>query len=155
MLPNIPNDVFDFFILPCIDDIGWPFQSINDSLSGTDWFRILYPFSLSSFSKLTWKRSSLFLNKNILHPISCDDINLIILNKSTNILAFIPWDSKSSRNRLAWLKKHTQATGRFPTPITVAFTPWGLKILDGNHRVAAIFDLGIQNLTSIDAWIGK
>jgi hypothetical protein len=40
MLPNIPTDVFDKFFAPLIiNDIGWPFFSIYDSLNGTDWYR--------------------------------------------------------------------------------------------------------------------
>ena len=31
------------FLAPLIQDVGWPFQSTQDSLLGTDWHRILYP----------------------------------------------------------------------------------------------------------------
>jgi hypothetical protein len=66
MLPNIPTEVFENFFVPLIiNDIGWPFLTIYDSLDGTDWYRILYPFSLDSLSKLRWKLSSFFLK---VHP---------------------------------------------------------------------------------------
>ncbi|MFA4918584.1 MAG: hypothetical protein WC581_04960 [Thermodesulfovibrionales bacterium] len=156
MLPKMPSEVFDTFLVPLIiNDIDWPFLSIYDSLNGTDWYRILYPFSLSSLSKLKWKLSSFLLNKDILCKGSQDDIDMVILNKTTDVWALIGRDSKPSRDSLAWHKKNIITTGRLSAPVAVAVTPLGIKILDGHHRITALFDLGVQGMVPIDAWIGE
>jgi len=156
MLSNIPDDAFNSFFAPLIiNDIGWPFLTIHDPLDGTDWFRILFPLSLSSLSKLRWQLSTYFLNKDILHPVSYADLNILISNSIYNIEALFSWYPKKSRERLAWHKKHIETTRRFCTPITVAITSNGIKILDGHHRVAALFSLGLNDSLPVDAWIGS
>ena len=156
MLPNIPTEVFENFFVPLIiNDIGWPFLTIYDSLDGTDWYRILYPFSLDSLSKLRWKLSSFFLNKDILYPGSYDDIKLLILNEIYDMEAFIGWYPKDSRHRLARNKQLIKTTGRFPAPVVFARTSHGMKLLDGHHRVAALFILELHNTIPVDAWIGE
>jgi len=152
----MPDEIFNSFLYPLIiNDIGWPFLTVDDSINGTDWYRILYPFSLSSLSKLKWKLSSFLLNKDILCKGSQDDIDMVILNKTEDVWALIGRDSKPSRDSLAWHKKNIITTGRLSAPVAVAFTLFGIKVLDGHHRIAALFDLGLQNTTPIDAWIGE
>ncbi len=156
MFPNIPADVFDNFFAPLIiNDIGWPSFSIYDALDGTDWYRILYPFSLQTLSKLTWKISSFFLNKDILYPGSYDDIKLLILNEIYDMETLIGWYPKDSRQRLARNKQLIKTTGRFPAPVVFARTSSGMKLLDGHHRVAALFILGLHSTIPVDAWIGE
>jgi len=155
-LPLMPKEVFDGFMAPLIiNDIGWPFTSASDSLAGTDWFRILHPFSLSSLSQLQWKINTFSLNKDILYPSSKDDIDLTIINKTRNVWAYIGRDSEPSRRSLAWHKESIKTTGCLCAPITVAMTGEGVKILDGHHRVAAIFDLGINDTFPVNAWVGE
>lgn len=40
------------------------------------------------------------------------------------------------------------------TPVTLALTPVGLKVLYGNHRVAALLDSGMSGFVELDAWVG-
>lgn len=156
MFSRIPDEVFDGFLKPLIiNDLGWPFTSVNDNMVvGTGWYRALYPFSLASFSNLRWKRSSFPIYQDILDPVSYGDINLIITNQIANMFSCTPEYSKSSRDTMTGIKEFIKSTGRFPAPIVTAMTPNGIKILDGNHRVAALFDLGLNNSIPIDTWHG-
>ncbi len=52
-------------------------------------------------------------------------------------------------------QKNIIATGRFSAPVAIALTTFGVKILDGHHRIAALFDLGVQGTVPVDAWIGE
>jgi hypothetical protein len=154
MFPNIPDELFDLWIAPLVISYDWPFHSIYDSLKNTEWLRIFHPYSLSTISQLKWDLDSFFINKNILCPSSYDDINLIIMNKGFNVFAFIGRDSKPSRDSLAWHKEFIVTTRRLCAPIAAVFTNSGIKIFDGNHRIAALLDLNLYNSIPIDAWIG-
>jgi hypothetical protein len=153
MFPNIPHEVFDIFLNPLIRNFGWPFRTILDDLYGTEWFRILYPLTLSNLCQFKWIRRVFLFNDCLLYPGSEADIKLVILNKTKNIWALIGRDSRSCRASLLWHEKNIMATGRFSAPITMAFTQSGLKVLDGIHRIAALFTLGISDTFNINAWI--
>lgn len=154
MLPNIPAEVFDEFLKPIIIDIGWPFRTIYTLLEGTDWHRILYPLSLVSLSQLKWVRQQFFLKHESLCPISQEDIRYVILNKTEDVWALVGRDSQPCRDSLLWHEKFTSETGSFSAPVTIAMTYLGLKILDGNHRIAALYTLGLLDTHKVDAWIG-
>jgi hypothetical protein len=155
MFPNMPDDIFTEFLQPLIvEDIGWPFNTPTDSLVGTDWYRILYPLTLEALCYFKWFRKVFTITENILYEGSVTDIKLIIRNKAEDIWASIGRDSAPCRNSLLWHEADIQKTGKFRAPVTIAYTPFGLKILDGNHRVAALFPLGLMEIVQVDAWIG-
>lgn len=156
ILPNMPDEVFDSFMAPLIiNDIGWPFLTAGDSLAGTDWHRILYPLSLSFFCQLRWKITKFYLNKEDLYQDSICDINWTIINKTEDVWALIGRDSKPSRDSLAWHKQFIMMNGRLCTPVALAYTSSGIKVLDGIHRMAALLDLSLNDKLPIDAWIGE
>ncbi len=154
MLNELPARVGEDFLAPLIQDIGWPFKCIKDNLLDTDWHRILYPLTLEQFAQLKWCRKKFLLDKDMLHPVSKDDIHLIIRNQIENVWTAIGRDSEYCRQSTAWHKRSILSARRFCAPVTLAFTADGLKILDGNHRVAALFDTGLCKTVEIDAWIG-
>lgn len=60
MLPYIPNEIFDNFLNALIDgDLGWPFNSVNDSLAGFQWLGIFDPLTLKEFSQLRWELTTI------------------------------------------------------------------------------------------------
>lgn len=154
MYGELPMEVGEGFFAPLIQDIGWPFRSIQDSLHGTDWHRILYPFTLEQFAQLRWCRRSFLLNKDLLHPVSQDDINLVIRNLHEDIGALVGRDSEPSRRSFAYHRSRVLHTHDFCAPVTLAVTVNGIKILDGNHRVAALLNSGLAHTVQLDAWIG-
>jgi hypothetical protein len=155
MLPLVPLAVFEQFFKPLITgDIGWPFISIDSSLDGTDWHRILHPFTLRDIHNFQWTRKSFFLDKSLLHECSQADISYAILNQTEDVWARLGRDSEPCRQSTAWHKKNILSTGRLCAPVTLAVAAEGIKILDGNHRIAALLDLGVQGSVPVDAWIG-
>ena len=155
MFPNMPDEVFAEFLQPLIiEDIGWPFCNPNDSLVGTDWYRILYPLTLEALCYFKWFRKVFTITENLLYEGSIADIKLIIRNKTENIWASIGRDSTPCRNSLLWHEVDIQKAGKFRAPVTIAYTPLGLKILDGNHRIAALYTLGLVDTFKVDAWVG-
>lgn len=154
MLPNMPTEVFDEFLKPLIISYGWPFRTVYVPLNGTEWCRIFYPLTLVSLSQLIWIRREFILKKESLCPNSQSDIGYVILNKTEDVWAAIGRDSQPCRNSLLWHEKFISETGRLSAPVTIAFTVDGLRILDGNHRIAALFTLGLIDTFKVDGWIG-
>lgn len=150
----MPTEVFDYFLKPIINDIGWPFQSIFSPLAGTDWYRILHPLTLVCLSQLKWVRREFILEKEVFYPSSLADIGYVIANKTKDIWAFVGRDSQPCRDSLLWHEKFITKTGRLSAPVTMVFTTEGFKILDGNHRIASLFTLGIIDTFKVDAWVG-
>lgn len=155
MFPNMPPEVFDTFLVPLINDIGWPFLSTNTPLNGTDWLRILSPLTLVDLSQLKWVRHVFPFDDSLFYPDSLADIELIIQNKTSDVWAFVGRDSTPCRNSLLWHEARALETRRLCTPITIARTNFGMKLLDGNHRIAALITTGLIHEIPIDAWIGE
>lgn len=155
MLPNVPPEVFDTFLKPLIlnNNIGWPFFSVDFTYG--EWTRILSPLSLIDFSKLRWVRNTFTFNDSLFYPGSLADINLIIENKTTDVWALVGRDSTPCRRNLLWHEEFTLKTGRLFAPVTIARTNRGMKLLDGNHRIAALMSLNLHKTIPIDAWIGE
>lgn len=154
MLGELPAEVGQGFLAPLIQDVGWPFQSARDSLLGTDWHRILYPLTLQQFTNLKWLRSTFLFDENLLHPKSRDDIGLVIRNLTENVWAAIGRDSEPSKVSFTYHHSRILRTRDFCAPVTLALTPEGMVVLDGNHRVAALLSSGLAQAVQLDAWIG-
>jgi len=156
MFPDVPLAVFDMFFKPLIiNDIGWPFLTINDTLNGTDWYRILFPFTLRDLQQLKWRLSKVIFDKDIFHPVTKADIRLVIENSVFNYGALIRGYPKDSGTRLKWHKEFIKTARNFCTPIVLASSSDGLKLLDGHHRLAALFMLDLENTLEVDTWIGE
>ncbi len=155
MFPEMPDEVFNIFLKPLIDTYGWQFTSVGDSTIGTDWFRILHSFDLSTIQQLRWVRHSFFLDKYALSPISQGDTDRIILNKRMDSFALFGAHSESSRETLTKYVKAMKNTGCFPTPVTMVISTQRFHIFDGNHRISALFYLGLNRTIKVDAWIGE
>lgn len=155
MLPLVPPELFDQFFEPLITlDIGWPFTSVESGLRGTDWLRILYPFTLREIQQFKWVRNSFLLDKSLLHPVSQEDIYLVILNQTEDVWATVGRDSEPCRRATAWHKENILSVGGLCAPVTLALAPEGIKILDGHHRIAALLDLDVHCSIPVDAWVG-
>lgn len=155
MLPNVPNEVFDDFILPFIDDIGWPFSNINDSIHKTDWWRLLGGLSLEEFSVLVWQRHSFFINENTFHPESNSDINRLVRYHVDGFRTSLIGNISKTYERFRWHVSYIERARRFCAPIVTIVTFNGLRLLDGAHRIAALLSLELYNEIPVDAWIGK
>src|SRR6185369_1579068 len=155
MFSNMPEDVFNGFLAPLIGSYGWPFRSVYQILDGTEWFRILFPLTLPELHEFRWHRKRFSINNNTLYEGSVVDLKLIIRNKEEDVWAALNRDSTPCRNSLLWHETHIKETRKLFAPVTIAFTPWGYKILDGSHRIAALFDLGLNDTAPVDAWVGS
>jgi hypothetical protein len=60
-----------------------------------------------------------------------------------------------TKERFAWHVEFINRTRSICTPVVMARTNCGFRVLDGNHRLAALFALNLENEISVSAWIGE
>ena len=153
MLNKIPNEVFDIWLYPIIKKHGFPFKDVNDNIHK----HILYGYfcctSLKLISDLDWQRLSELTSKKIcLEETSFVIIQSIITNYLTDKWTFGVGPIINSKERFLSHKKSIQRTGRIETPIIFRKAPHGLLILDGSHRLAALFSINREDIL-FDAWV--
>jgi len=155
LFPNMPKEVFDLWLAPLIASDGWPFTSIFSSTFGTIWYRYFEGHPLKFFHDLLWYRENIPCFFSSFHPSSRYVIQLLIDTHLKNIPT-IATQVKGGKGRESFLGslKFIQRTGRFYTPVVLITYDGLYQLMDGNHRIAALFSLGVNGFP-IDAWIGK
>lgn len=131
------------------------FQISSILQRGRDGGYISAPISLQQFRDLRWNRSSFLLHKYILHPDSYCDIQLLIRNHVKGIKTHRVRNVQNSKKRFRWHMEYIQRAGCLFAPIIMVVTFDGLRILDGTHRISALFSIYLNDEVPIDAWIGK
>ncbi len=155
MLPNIPLELFDAFMVPFIDDCGLPFINNFDLTHNTPWYQLLHRYDLYKFSRLQWNVSPLILNEKVLNPESYTDIKLLIMDHVMNVETPVRWNVTDSKKRFLWHMDYIKRTGTFCTPIVIVRTEFNnFIILDGVHRMSALYALRLHHSVAIPAWIG-
>lgn len=150
----MPEEVFNLYFRPLIDDKGWPFSSISDSAINTIWDQYFDHMTLCQINDFRWHRDRLLINENILYPASNSLINMIILDNVFDYDTPIRRQVSDSKIKFWGLIEYIKRTGVFPAPVVLVRTDGLFRILDGNHRIAALFALGLNNDFPCDAWIG-
>lgn len=155
-MPIMPREVFDAFLGKLIDEgADWPFRVPEGPPMSSDWYRILYPFSLASLRRLSWQRRSVCLGTEALFPGSIDDIELLRRNLKSNEIRQLGRDPEPYKKQLFRNCKFIRENGELPSEPILGFTEFGLKIFDGNHRIAAVFELGLESTMEFWAWVGQ
>lgn len=150
-LPNMPTPLFDMFITPLLGNALNVLSPFGDSR----WFYHFGGLSLYQFSQLRWNISTLLINKDILHPNSNSDIQLLITDHVKNIETPIRRNVMDSKIRFDGLVEYIKRTRCLPAPIVLIRTGYAFRILDGSHRIAALFSLGLNDTIPIKAWLGE
>ena len=153
MLNKIPDEVFDVWLSPVIKKHGFPFKDVNDNTHKHILFGYFCCTSLELISDLDWQRFSDLTTKNIcLKETSIMTIQSIITYYSTDKWTLGVGPIINSKERLLFQKRSMQRTGRIETPIIFRKTPHGLLVLDGSHRLAALFSTNNSDIL-FDAWV--
>lgn len=154
MLPNLPNEIFEMFIVPQNEAP----LNIFDSQPEGRWFYHFGGLFLEEFNKLRWRRTELSFDENIFHPDTYSDIAGLIdhIKKGSTFSEKSPYPA-DSRERVIWQRDIIKKTGRLFAPIVCIRTSGYLKLLDGSHRIVAAISSspdGIE-IFPLDAWIGE
>lgn len=154
MFPNMPDDVFNLFMVPFVQSDGWPFLNILNSTEGTIWWKYLGGLSLHQFRQLRWYRSSILLYEYILHPVSNCDVEILIRNHVKGIKTPSVRNVERSKERFRWHVQFIERARCLCAPVIMVITNDGFRILDGVHRISALISIGLNIEVPIDAWLG-
>ena len=97
---------------------------------------------------------SLTFDMSCLDPISNATIDTLIKKHVHNLDTTGGFNVLNSKSRFFGFVKFIQSTGNNPAPIIGINTDSGLRILDGNHRLAALTYLGLRGRVQWNTWIG-
>ena len=155
MLPNMPNEVFDTWLLPIIrDHNAWPYFDIFSQHPSQQWSQYFGHFSLNDISNCTWHSHVFSFGMDTLDPSSNRTIKALIEDHVCNLETPIRLNVRDSKKRFFGLVEFVKRTGNIPEPIIGLNTEEGLCVLDGNHRLAALTYLGLRGQIQCTTWVG-
>ena len=155
MLPNMPDAVFDTWLLPIIrDHNSWPYSHVHSPHPSLQWHQYFGLFTLHNISNLLWDTMSLTFDMSCLDPLSNATIDALIGKHIYNFDATGEFNVRDSKKRFLGFVKFIRRTGTIPAPIIGINTDNGLRILDGNHRLSALTYLGLRGRIICDTWVG-
>ena len=148
----MPDEVFNVWLAPFIEQIGWPFISINDSLAETRWKYLLARTPLSVWHSGSWRLANFDAKEALTDPMQEVMFREIIksgVSHGVASAAHLQDTEKRFRACADFVKVHDT----IPVPIVGVFCEGILKILDGSHRLAALFHVKGFRSHTIPCWI--
>jgi hypothetical protein len=153
LLTNMPDEVFNLYIEPLIKLHGWPFHSVDSPTFGL-WFQMFDHHSLKTISELIWERQEITFSLRIFHRTSQDRI-VGIVNTHVHGMNTPFANVINAKARFDRCRTYIARTGRMPVPVVLMRDFGGLRILDGNHRLAAMASFSNSHIGIVDCWIGS
>ena len=152
----MPDQLFDMWIRPEIERRGWPFSGNEKIVADDAWAKYLRNLGPHFWSQVRWNR----VNQTLVGiPIEKRALNL------ANALAEVgrkfvetgiaePTLVKDSPQKVAALASVMKSSRNFPKPLVclVQGNEWWL--MDGHHRLAAMFMQKEINNFPFEAWLG-
>ncbi len=136
-LPNFPPEILSEWLLPFAKSIGWPPSTNYNAIPLGRWEALLIGKPLSFWRRLSWKKVDRHISLHNLHKKSHEAINEIVLGAvagQINLCSILIPDLKVRFDKVIdYLSVH----GIFPKPPSLIKCKNGLRIVDGNHRIAA------------------
>src|ERR1039457_234637 len=148
MFPRMPQAVFDAWIQPEIDAVGWPLPSWPDS-----WQRFFCDLPLSYWVALEWKLSSISISQQFLHSDTMIRIRRVGVTATTHTrLTNVENSSERFWASTVFIREHAQLPG---PPLIIDSFENRFRVVDGHHRLAALFHVGVPVGFTTPAWIGS
>lgn len=152
-LPNMPTEVFDAWLRPIIKDHGiWPYEMVHSPHPNSQWRDYFGHFSLKSISECRWDKMSNDFNS--LDQMSHNTIDFLIETHAYDIKPNIKFNVHNSRHRFYKFVKYILEKRKIPETIIGVKTSGGLRILDGNHRLAALSYINMLGKIECETWVG-
>lgn len=151
--PHMPDAVFDSWLAPFIEQIGWPFENLDADMSASRWKYLLGLIPLSDWHSFTWSLVKINIAAVKIDPYSQWAYQSIIDHCTTGALTEITANLQNTKERFEACKEYVLTSGTIPAPIVGAFRNNMLEVMDGNHRLAALFHVGVTDPCWITAWV--
>ncbi|SCB24421.1 hypothetical protein [Cupriavidus alkaliphilus] len=134
-LPNFPDEVSTDWLLPYAKSEGWPPLKDEDGMPMKRWRYLLGMRPLRFYRSLSWTLENRSLVPDTLADGEVGKINGLLraglLGEQNEYSAI-----SNSRERLTSILQYTLAHGRLPKAPALIQEASGLRIMDGNHRIA-------------------
>ncbi len=153
LLANMPDELFGLYMEPLIKEYGWPFTS-PESPTNMPWWQLFDGLPFKTICQLSWERKEFPFSFGLFHRYARTQILGLI---STHIFCINNEYSSipNTEARFRRTRDFIARTGRMPVPVVLIQDPGGLRILDGNHRLAAMASLSNSINGVVDGWIGS
>jgi hypothetical protein len=138
-LPNFPAELLENWLGTFLQSEGWPPILGSDGVPTDRWRYLLSRRSLSYWQSVMWHQEQRELAQSELEPRSLATILSLIdgyINGATNMFTEQIDDGKQ---RFGSLLNYTMANGTMPVPPVLISEEQGLTVMDGNHRISALF----------------
>jgi hypothetical protein len=152
IFPYMPDEVFEMWLEPFIQQIGWPFTKITDDLSGTRWSIILGDNSLHDWNQLIWSRLDVEFTK-IDFAIETREVIQSIIGHCVHGLPTRTANLPNTKQRFRACTEFVRLHSTIPKPILVISRNNKIKVIDGNHRIAALLHIGMPKGYRLPIWI--
>jgi hypothetical protein len=131
----MPDEIIDMWLVPQYRRFGWPPTLTND------WRYVLLPGNdLRFLQNIVWKQEPVSLSPQRLEPTSqqmiSDMFRTYVLNRITAYTAIV-----DGPQRFRSCCEYIKANKVFPRPVALLETINGFRVLDGHHRLTALFYL--------------
>jgi len=139
MLQDMPDEAFDLWIRQCVAKSGWPYHQVAD-LGDQYWQGYFLDIPLVTIRSLQWDRRIISFDPSLFENVTSVMIQKMVLLHAHNFNpgVMVPADSKGRfDSAVSYIDEH----GKIPGAIVLLSTPYGFKIFDGWHRLAAIHSL--------------
>jgi hypothetical protein len=144
--------VFDMWLAPFIQEIGWSFTELSDDLSGTRWNVLLGGIRLYIWHQVIWSRLDVEFTKIEFNPFTAVAIKSII-DHCVHNLSTGTANLQNTKERFRVCTEFVRAHQTIPKPIVGIARKSQLEVLDGNHRIAALLSVGVPKDYKLPIWI--
>jgi hypothetical protein len=156
LFPQMPDEVFDLWLRPEIERNGWPFSGEETVVADPAWAKYLRNHSPAFWRGVVWNR--------VLQNIEWIPIEQRAKNVANQLAGFTRQFSETgfapptlvpnSVEKVIALAAVTNTSGKIPKPLIFLIQGGEWWLMDGHHRLAALFTLENYENFQIDAWVG-
>jgi hypothetical protein len=154
LLAKMPDELFTLYMKPMIEEHGFPFYAPNTP-TRMPWKQLFDCHEFETICELSWERKEIAFSLTRFHPFSQKQIKGLF---KTHILGIetVFTDIPNTEARFRRARSYIASTGRMPVPVVVMedLSGGGLRILDGNHLLAAMASFSHADKGMVDCWIG-
>ena len=127
--PYMPDEVFEMWLAPFIQQIGWSFTKITDDLSGTRWNTLLRDIPLDVWNQLIWSRIDVEFTKiefAVFNKLAIEDIIGHCVHGRSTATANLPNTKERFRACAEFIRVHKT----IPKPIAVMSRDKKIEVID-------------------------
>jgi hypothetical protein len=135
--PKMPDEAFNIWLAPLIDEIGWPFLQLDSDISGTRWETLLANITLDRWHAFDWElRHVVFTPRTVAHSslMKIDCIHDHCVRNAYTLTANL----QNTKERFRACAEFFATHGRIPLPVVAIPRHGRLELVDGHHRIAAL-----------------